>query len=173
MWRVIGGPVRRAHRASEVLGVVRPGRQPARRAALGFLLVAVSTVRRCYSQHTNDWIEMLISTGPVQVLFRGTYSNAGDSDPIAYRSGTLVEFVKLMDLETGGIFDWTLGEHVDGDVAPGHTLTLTAEQSAEVTVGHSRSGREYTTTKYKHRIVACAPATADQAARNGRDKASA
>jgi hypothetical protein len=110
---------------------------------------------------------MLITTGPVQVLFRGTYSGHGDADPIAYRSGALVEFVKLMDLETGSVFDWTLAEAVDGDVVPGMTVSLTATQAAEVTVGHSRSGREYTTTKYKHRIVAAEVAAGELATRNG------
>ena len=61
---------------------------------------------------------MLINTGPVMVLFRGTSSDQTDQGDsrIAFKSGKLVEYVKVMDPSTGDIWDMTLAESSNGEV---------------------------------------------------------
>src|SRR4051794_9854159 len=108
----------------------------------------------------NQEVTVRITTTPLRVLWRGTYSaetDQGDSR-IAFKSGQLVEHVKLMDESTGELYDWTLGEHINGQVKSGDVIEVAAECSAQVAVGHSRSGREYTTTKYKFKVVDAKPA---------------
>jgi hypothetical protein len=101
------------------------------------------------------WDSMLIRTSPVRVVWRGTYSQESDQgdNRIAYKSGKLVEHCKLIDETTGDLLDWTVAEHVNGEVQVGGVYELEAEQRTEQTTGHSRTGREYVATKIKHKIV--------------------
>jgi hypothetical protein len=109
---------------------------------------------------------MRITTSPVRVIYRGTYSNDGDREPIRYKSGKLVEFVKLIDEETGDLLDnWTLGENINGELQAGDVVVITAEVRSELKAGRSQSGREYVTTKYKYRVTDARAASGNGAAK--------
>ncbi|MGC2652109.1 MAG: hypothetical protein WA317_00580 [Mycobacterium sp.] len=95
----------------------------------------------------------------MKVLWRGTYSQDGDGrDRIAYKSGSLVEYVKLLDLATGSFLDYfTLAEGVNGEVKIDHTYQLTLEQTVRL-VG-APGGR--TAQKFSHRILGVEEIDAD------------
>jgi hypothetical protein len=91
----------------------------------------------------------LVKTAPMQVLFRGTYSAPGDADPIAYRSGKLVEHITVMDPVDGQIIDnLTLAETINGECVPGALLSLTLNWTAEKVPAGQR-----VVTKHKFRVV--------------------
>jgi hypothetical protein len=93
----------------------------------------------------------LQASTPLRVLWRGPWSSpeaTGDSR-IAFRSGALVERAKLLDEASGDLFEWTLSEHINGEVKPGDLVHVTLEVRID-----DRSGRP----RPKFRVVDAKPA---------------
>lgn len=102
---------------------------------------------------------MLLRTSPQKVLFRGTWSRPEDQGDrrAAWGSGALVEYCKLMDVETGEIRDWTLAESINGECQVDGVYQLLVRQDVEqVASGRGRG----TFAKFKHRIIGLEPVEA-------------
>jgi len=104
---------------------------------------------------------MLVTTGPLTIVKRETYSGDDDADPVVWgksmgaHQGERIEKLVLLDGDAGVILDnFTLHPSINGEASEGSIVTLTCEMVRESKAAFSRSGREYTSIKDKWRVVA-------------------
>lgn len=113
---------------------------------------------------------MLITTSPVTVLSRSTYSDPDEQDPnrrvvwgasMGAAQGQLIEKIVAYDPATQAVFDnLTLDPSINGECTPMATVKLRVEVVREQKPARSGSGREYIAVKDKWRVVGVEPVAA-------------